>query len=86
MRKKLLTVAGLLMNFMAIACPVCERTQPNILRGITHGSGPESKWDYLIVWSMVAVVVITLFYSVKWLLRPGEKADDHIKRDILNYN
>ncbi len=86
MRKKLLTVAGLLMNFMAIACPVCERQQPKILRGITHGSGPESKWDYLIVWSMVAVVVITLFYSVKWLLRPGEKADDHIKRDILNYN
>lgn len=81
MRKKLLTVAGLLMNFMAIACPVCERQQPRILRGITHGSGPGSKWDYLIVWSTVAVVVITLFYSVKWLLRPGEKAN-RISREI----
>jgi len=68
----------------ATACPVCERNQPAMLKGITHGAGPESGWDYVIVWTAVAVVVLTLFFSVKWLLRPGEKSDRHIKRVILN--
>ena len=67
-----------------MTCPVCERNQPKILRGITHGAGPESKWDYVIVWATVAIVLLTLFFSVKWLIRPGEKSDRHIKRFILN--
>jgi len=69
---------------MAIACPVCERNQPKVLRGVTHGAGPESQWDYVIVWTTVAIVLLTLFFSVKWLIRPGEKSEKHIKRMILN--
>ncbi|MBX2923134.1 MAG: hypothetical protein KF746_13125 [Chitinophagaceae bacterium] len=68
----------------AIACPVCERQQPDMLKGVVHGTGPESQWDYVIVWAMVAVVLLTLFFSVKWLVKPGEKSDTHIKRIILN--
>ncbi|MBX3253487.1 MAG: hypothetical protein KF862_05045 [Chitinophagaceae bacterium] len=68
----------------AMACPVCERQQPEVLKGIVHGAGPESQWDYAIVWTMLAIVALTLFFSVKWLLRPGEKSDTHIKRVILN--
>jgi hypothetical protein len=68
----------------ALACPVCERNQPKILKGITHGAGPESNWDYVIIWTTVAIVLFTLFFSVKWLIRPGEKSDRHIKRFILN--
>ncbi len=71
-------------SFAAIACPVCERNQPAILKGITHGSGPDSQWDYLIVTIAVVIVLYTLFYSVKWLIRPGEKSETHIKRMILN--
>ena len=83
--KKLFIIIGLaLLKHIAVACPVCERNQPRILRGITHGAGPESRWDYMIVCSMLVIVMITLFYSIKWLIRPGEQKADHIKRTILN--
>lgn len=69
---------------IAFACSVCEKQQPKILRGITHGAGPEGKFDYIIIWIMVAITMATLYYSVKWLVRPGEKSSSHIKRCILN--
>ncbi|OJY92005.1 MAG: hypothetical protein BGP14_24165 [Sphingobacteriales bacterium 44-15] len=84
-RKK---VSGILLSLCAaipaVACPVCDRNQPSVLKSITHGAGPESRWDYLIVWITVAIVLLTLFFSVKWIIRPGEKSDAHIKRMILN--
>jgi hypothetical protein len=68
----------------SFACPVCERSQPKLLRGIAHGAGPESRWDYLIVLTAVVIVAFTLYFSIKWLIRPGENSDRHIKRFILN--
>lgn len=68
----------------ANACPVCERQQPKLLRGIVHGAGPEGQWDYWIIGACVLVTLFALFYSVKWLLRPGERSPHHIKRSILN--
>jgi len=83
--KKLFLIAFLLFNvFWVFACPVCERNQPKVLRGIAHGAGPDSRWDYVIVWATVAIVLCTLFFSIKWLIRPGERSDRHIKRFILN--
>jgi hypothetical protein len=84
MKKYSLLVLLLLLRFAAMACPACEKQQPKILRGITHGTGPERQWDYVIVWAAVIVVVLTLFYSIKWLIRPGETASSHIKQFILN--
>lgn len=84
MRKLFLTVFLLCNSLWVLACEVCERNQPKILKGITHGAGPESNWDYVIVWTTVAIVLVTLFFSLKWLIRPGEKSDRHIKRFILN--
>ncbi len=80
----MLSVAILITGLITIACPTCEITQPRYLRGITHGTGPQSNWDYIITWAMVVVVLFTLFFSVKWLIRPGEKSNGHIKRFILN--
>ncbi len=80
-------VLALLFSFgsvVALACPACEKQQPKILQGITHGTGPESQWDYAIVWVIVVITLLTLFYSVKWMIRPGEKNADHIKQFILN--
>lgn len=74
----------MLLQLYSLACPACEAQQPKILRGITHGAGPSGKWDYFIVWVAVVVVLFTLFYSIKWLIRPGEKSQQHIKRLILN--
>lgn len=68
---------------VAIACPACERQQPKFLRGILHGAGPEHSWDYIILVLMIIVTLLTLYFSVKWLVKPGEKSPDHIKRSIL---
>ena len=84
MKGLLLFIGMLLLSAGALACPVCERNQPEVLKGITHGAGPESRWDYIIVWVMVLIVLITLFFSIKWLIQPGEKSTNHIKRFILN--
>lgn len=73
-----------LPGYLASACPVCDKQQPKVLQGITHGTGPDSNWDYVIIWAAVIIVLFTLFYSVKWLFKPGEKSQDHIKHFILN--
>ena len=84
MKKIKMLLCYLLTGLSSFACPVCERNQPKILKGITHGAGPESRWDYVIVWTTVAIVVFTLVFTIKWIIRPGEKSDTHIKRAILN--
>lgn len=68
---------------VSFACEVCQKRQPKPLRGITHGAGPDSNWDYLIIALVAAIVVVSLVYSVKWLIRPGERDAAHIKNSIL---
>ncbi len=84
MKKLLVVVAILFIGPSVIACPVCERQQPEILKGIAHGSGPQNNWDYLIISVAALIVLVTLFYSIKWLVRPGEKSLTHIKHSVLN--
>jgi hypothetical protein len=55
-----------------------------LLKGIVHGAGPDSQWDYVIMWAMIVITVATLYYSVKWIIRPGETDAGHIKYSILN--
>jgi phage shock protein PspC (stress-responsive transcriptional regulator) len=84
MLKFILSSTLLLAYAVATACEVCKKQQPKVLRGITHGAGPQSDWDYVIVGVITVVVVITLFYSIKWLVKPGEEEISHIKNSILN--
>lgn len=84
MKKLVLVFLFFLPGLIAFACPVCEKQQPKILQGITHGAGPGSQWDYIIVWIAVIIVLATLFYSIKWLINPGENSPAHIKQSILN--
>lgn len=70
---------------LILACPVCEKQQPKLLRGITHGSGPQSNWDWVIVITMMVVTVYTLIWSAKYLLRPDERQSNHIKQSILSH-
>lgn len=69
---------------IAIACEVCERNRASLLKGFTHGADPESRWDYLIVSATVIIVLLSTFYFIKWIIRPGEKSESHIKRVVLN--
>lgn len=67
------------LPFLALACDVCESKQPKVLRGITHGSGPESDFDYAIIVFAIVVVTVTLYLSVKYLVKPNEDKIGHIK-------
>lgn len=82
-KKITLTIAALLFGLAAFACPACENAQPEILRGLGHGGSPDGNLDYVIVVIMTILVLLTLYYSVKLLVRPGEKSTNHIKRTIL---
>ncbi len=84
MKKVILFTIFILSQIIVLACPACEKQQPKLLKGITHGAGPGGNWDYVIVAIAVAIVLFTLFFSVKWLIRPGEQSQNHIKRLILN--
>jgi len=85
MKRKIILLSFVVLGYVqAFGCAVCERRQPKLFRGWVHGAGPDSNWDYFIVTLMALVVLATLFYSVKWLLKPGEGQQSHIKRMILN--
>lgn len=84
-RISLITVAASVLTMVeALACEVCKKQQPKVLRGITHGAGPQSDWDYVVVGCAVILVLISLFYAVKWIMHPGEKEREHVKNSILN--
>jgi phage shock protein PspC (stress-responsive transcriptional regulator) len=84
MKKGLVLIALIVPGLITHACPACEKQQPKILRGITHGAGPTGNWDYVIVAVAVVITLATLFYAVKWMIKPGEKDLNHIKRTVLN--
>ena len=86
MKKKLATLSALMFPAAAaLACPLCEKQQPRFLQGITHGTGPSSNWDYIIICTMAIIVAFTLYFSVKMLLKPGEHKNNHIKRTVLTF-
>lgn len=83
MKKVLFILLFFISAIGTYACPVCERNKPKILQGITHGSNPESNWDYVIVSVIGIIAILTLFYSIKYFINPNEKNSDHIKYSIL---
>lgn len=79
----LLTFAGVLNGTAAWACELCKDNQPKALRNITHGTGPQGEWDWIIIWSAVVIVGVTLFLSMKFLIKPGENRPGHIKHIVV---
>lgn len=77
------TLLFILLSQMILACPVCEKQQPKITQGFTHGAGPQSNWDWMIITIITAITLFTFIFSIKYLVKPGEKNINHIKRSIL---
>lgn len=73
-----------LPSLSVYACDACRKQQPKFLQGITHGRGPDSSWDYLIVAVMIALTLYVFIATLKCILRPSENEAEHIKRMILN--
>lgn len=71
------------VNF-AWACEACKLQQPKVTRDFTHGVGPRGDYDWIIVGIIAAVTVFTLIYSIKYLVKPGEKDTNHVKYSIFN--
>ncbi len=65
------------------ACEICKENQPKLLRGLTHGSGPKGTIDFIIIWSSVIIVLITMYFFIKYLVKPGEKSAEHIKYIVV---
>lgn len=85
MRTLLIMSALVLLHSVSLACEVCQKQQPKVLRGITHGVGPQSDWDYVAVGITALVMVVSLFYSIKWIIHPDEKEKGHIKNSIFYF-
>jgi hypothetical protein len=84
MKKLLLLLLLSTAAQLAIACDVCKKQQPKVLQGITHGAGPQSNWDYVIVVLTCVLVITCLYSSVRHLIHPKEQTANHIKYSILN--
>lgn len=85
MKKKIaLYLLLLICGPAAFACPLCKENQPEVLQNITHGAGPTGMVDYIITWTAVVLVTVTLILSIKFLIRPKESRADHIKNIVLN--
>lgn len=67
-----------------LACNVCKEKQPDLLKNITHGTGPQSNMDYIIIWCSLLIVAIVFLLSMKYLIKPQEIKREHIKKSILN--
>lgn len=82
--KSFLILLIVLFSQTVWACPVCEKQQPKITQGLTHGAGPQSNWDWVIIAIITIITALTLIGSIKYLIKPGEKNADHIKQSIFN--
>lgn len=76
----------LLCSTLVMACPVCEEREPKLTRGLTHGATPDSNWDWVIVAFIALLTVLTLIYSIRFLVNPKENQNNHIKNSILTSN
>lgn len=85
MIKKISYIIFMLLGYVVMACPACEKQQPELLKGITHGTGPTGDSDYIIITATAIIVLVTFIYFIKYTFFPREKSVQHIKRKILNY-
>ncbi len=73
----------LFISMSVSACELCKSQQPKGLQNITHGTGPQNNWDYIIITTAAIIVAATLILSIKFLIRPGEKNPEHIKNIVV---
>ena len=83
--KSILSTLLLLAHCYYKACEACDLKQPKITRGLTHGAGPQSFWDWVAVAIIAIISVLTVVYFIKYSIRPESKKTEHIKNSILNF-
>jgi hypothetical protein len=81
--KYVIAWASVFFTIYTFACDTCKLRQPEVTKDLTHGTGPESDWDWFIVAIVVLITVLAFIFSVKYLIKPGEKDKNHIKYSVL---
>lgn len=81
--KYLASMLFLLFVDFVYACDACKLNQPKITQSFTHGQGPRGNIDWIIVGVVSLIAIYTLIFSIKYLAKPGEKKENHIKYSIL---
>lgn len=49
-----------------------------------HASAPDGPAEVIVVVIGVVITAVVLYLTLKYMIRPGEKGKDHIKRRIVN--
>ena len=84
MKKLIIILLLAFVKFDALACEACKKQQAKFLQGISHGPGPDSNWDYVIVAIMTVVTLYVLVATIKCMIKPAEQNEQHVKRMIFN--
>ncbi|MCB0537953.1 MAG: hypothetical protein R3A50_04315 [Saprospiraceae bacterium] len=83
MKKKAFTSALMMFCFFQVfACELCKSQQPELLKDIVHGTGPQGTFDFIILWVAIIIVLATLVLSVLFLIKP-DKSDKNYKIKFL---
>ena len=64
MKKIIVSLLLICTGIISRACPACEAAQPRVLKGLIHGSGPTSNWDYVAGIVTLLIVIFVLFFLV----------------------
>lgn len=81
--KYIIAWASVFFTIYTFACDTCKLRQPEVTKEFTHGTGPESDWDWFIVGTVVLITILSFIYSAKYLIKPGENDKSHIKYSFL---
>ncbi len=46
--------------------------------------GPNGIFDHIVLGASILIVIIVIFFTLKFFIKPGEKQITHIKRIILD--
>lgn len=80
------TLLLLFVSSFGLACESCKAgsNRSAFWEFFSHGDSPEGNVDYLIFAIGIIIVLLTLIYSLKYLIYPNERDKNHIKYKILN--
>ncbi len=82
MKSRFLALLFCLLSAWSLACPLCQKRQPKGFANITHGTGPENLFDYVMLYGSIVVVVLTLGLLIYYSIKP-KSAD---QQPVIDWN
>ena len=83
MKRVIITAFLFTVHHVIVACDLCKANQPKGFENLTHGEGPQGNVDYIIMVIAIIIVGYTLIMSIKYLARPKETENNHVKNLVV---